>query len=185
MLLKGMLDLDRLPTISSGNISIPPARSVKYLGVRVRVRMSFTAHVKDIRARSVQLSGQFRRMFRQNYGMSRKNMLVVYKGLFTAAALHSASVWGAAVQRYGRTQLRVANRVVLLACMRVCRTVSTDALSVLLGKLPWELEVLRRVGRFRIAQGQDTISPFLAASDLVGLGQYEKLMHLEDTVRET
>ena len=45
---------------------------------------------------------------------------------------------------YARDSLNACQRLVLYATLNVCRTVSTDAMQVLHGELPWDLEVTRR-----------------------------------------
>lgn len=39
------------------------------------------------------------------------------------------------------------------ACLSVCRTVSTEAMQVLMGSLPWELECIRRDVRYKLKNG--------------------------------
>ena len=38
---------------------------------------------------------------------------------------------------YGRRTLEICERVALYRCLKVCRTVSTEAMEVLMGELPW------------------------------------------------
>ena len=44
-------------------------------------------------------------------------------------------------------------RTVLLACLAVCRTVSADALQVLAGAMPWDLEAIRVAIIFKVKRG--------------------------------
>lgn len=53
----------------------------------------------------------------------------------------------------GLRKILTCQRVALLGCMPVCRTVSTDALQVLLGVPPLDLEVTRRGIAFKIKRG--------------------------------
>ena len=43
---------------------------------------------------------------------------------------------------YARELVNRCQRSVLYGCMVFCRTVSTDAMQVLMGELPWDLEFL-------------------------------------------
>lgn len=58
----------------------------------------------------------------------------------------------------GRAKVLACQRVALLACMPVCRTVSTEALQVLLGATPLDLEVVRRAIAYRIKKGLPLLS---------------------------
>ena len=44
-------------------------------------------------------------------------------------------------------------RTALLACLAVCRTVSTDALQVLAGAMPWDLEAIRVAIIYKVKRG--------------------------------
>lgn len=44
-------------------------------------------------------------------------------------------------------------RVAMSACLNVCRTVSTDAMQVLMGGLPWDLECVKRGVKFKLKHG--------------------------------
>lgn len=68
----------------------------------------------------------------------------------------------------GRDKVLSCQRVAMLACMPVCRTVSTDALQVLLGAVPLDLEVIRRAIAFKIRKGLPLLGhDWVSASDLV------------------
>ena len=45
--------------------------------------------------------------------------------------------------KYARDIINRCPRIVLYTCLNVCKTVSTDAMQVLMGLLPWDLECIR------------------------------------------
>ena len=45
--------------------------------------------------------------------------------------------------KYARDSMNRCQRTVLYACLNVCKTVSTDAMQILMGALPWDLECVR------------------------------------------
>ena len=68
--------------------------------------------------------------------------------------MYGASVWYEVCKQKGmRDELIRCQRIVLYGCLRVCRTVSTEAMQVLLGSLPWDLECLRRAALYRVKKG--------------------------------
>ena len=45
--------------------------------------------------------------------------------------------------KYARNIMNRGPRIVLYVCLNVCKTVSTDAMQVLMGLLPWDLKCMR------------------------------------------
>ena len=45
--------------------------------------------------------------------------------------------------KYARDSMNRCQKIVLYACLNVSKTVSTDAMQVLMGVLPWDLECVR------------------------------------------
>jgi len=54
---------------------------------------------------------------------------------------------------YVRSLINKCQRVAMCACLNVCRTVSTDAMQVLMGELPWNLECIKRGMKFELKNG--------------------------------
>ena len=62
-----------------------------------------------------------------------------------ASMAYGASVWFRSLRLgYARDALNSIQRKVLYWGSNVCRTVSTDAMQVLFGEFPWDLEVTRK-----------------------------------------
>ena len=65
--------------------------------------------------------------------------------------MYGVSVWNEVLEKgYGRRTLESCERVALHGCLKVCRTVSTEAMEVLMGELPWMFEA--RIA-YRIKKG--------------------------------
>lgn len=68
-----------------------------------------------------------------------------------ASALYGTSTWSSILRyQYARTLLNRAQRKALYASLNVCRTVSTDAMQVLMGSLPWDLLAVQHAVQYRI-----------------------------------
>ena len=169
MLLKGRLSRNRPPLIRSGNFSLRYVTEVKYLGIMMGERMNFLVHLAHVRDKLTVVAGMVRRILRSDWGLSRRAVRTIYEGLFVACATFGAPIWYETVMSVvGRNKVMSCQRVALLACMPVCRTVSTDALQVLLGVAPLDLEVIRRGIIFKIKKGLPLlVHDWLSASDLV------------------
>lgn len=168
MLLKGKLSLSRPPLVRSGGASIRYVTQVKYLGLVVGERMNFLPHLTHVRDKLTTVASMVRRILRSDWGLSRRAVRVIYGGLFVACAAYGAPIWYETVMSVcGRNKVLACQRVMLLACMPVCRTVSTDALQVLMGAAPLDLEVIRLAVAFKIRKGLPLLPmDWVSASDL-------------------
>ena len=168
MLLKGRLSQGRPPIIRSGNVSLRYATQVKYLGIMVGERLNFLVHLSYVRDKLTAVVGKVRRILRSDWGLSRRAVRTIYGGLFVACATYGSPVWYETVMSVvGRNKVLSCQRVAMLGCMPVCRTVSTDALQVLLGVAPLDLEVIRRAIIFKIKKGLPLLGhDWISANDL-------------------
>ena len=69
---------------------------------------------------------------------------------------YGAAIWYHIVETsHGRRNILTMQRTALLACLAVCRTVSTDALQVLAGMfaMPQDLEVIRVAIIYKVKRG--------------------------------
>lgn len=149
MLLKGILAGNRPPWVRVAGRVLPYRDTVTYLGLRVGERLSFRPHLVYLKDKVMAVAGMLRRVLRCEWGLRRKAMRTVYAGVLEAGVMYGASVWAVCLQfAYARVSLLRIQRVALLACLRVCRTVSTGALQVLAGAYPWDLVAAGRRVRY-------------------------------------
>lgn len=154
MLLKGSTSERRRPFVTANGVSLKYETEVKYLGVTMAERLDFKPHIRCVREKLVGVVGQVRRFLRSDWGFSRRAVRTIYSGLFVACATFGASVWYRTVRSAaGFSKVLSCQRVALLGSMPVCRTVSTDALQVLMGAPPLDLEVTRRAIYFLVRRG--------------------------------
>ena len=145
MLLKGVMAANRRPCVRMNGRSMRYVERTKYLGIWVGERMNFKPHLECLRVKITHVVGQMRRVLRCEWGMRKRALRVIYKGLFVSCVMYGASVWCEAMKfDYARTLVNRCQRVVLYACVNACRTVSTESLQVLMGAPPWDLECVRR-----------------------------------------
>lgn len=155
MLLKGRLSSARPPLVRVDGVSLRYVTEVRYLGVTMGERMCFAPHIGRVRDRLVGVVAQVRRFLRSDWGFSRRAARLMYGGLFVACAAYGASVWYRTVRTVvGCRAILSCQRVVLIGSMPVCRTVSTEALQVLMGVAPLDLEVVRRGIAFLARRGR-------------------------------
>ena len=118
---------------------------VKYLGIWMSERMSFKVHLEHLKVKVMKVVGQMRRVLKSEWGIRKRAVRIIYKGLFVACVMYGASVWCDMMKYdYARVLMNRCQRMVLYACLNVCRTVSTDCMQILMGAPPWHLECERR-----------------------------------------
>ena len=173
MLLKGRLN-GRNPTIRMAGHSLACVTEVRYLGILIGERMSFHCHFRHVREKLTSTVAMFRRVLRRDWGLGRSAIQVLMRGLFQACALYGAPLWWqSAITAKGSLLINSCQRVVLYACAPVCRTVSTAAMQVLMGVLPWDLEAVRVGITYLRKRDLEFELAYLNSADLRGLGRKE------------
>lgn len=190
MMLKGKLDVTHrgmkvdLGLRGGGVKRCAMVTRVKYLGIEIGERLDFKVHIRGLRRRLTGALGMFRRVLKKEWGFSRRAIRTLIKCLFGACAMYGASVWyGCVCGRNSKTmreELNRSQRLVLIACLNVCKTVSTGALQVLSGMLPWDLECKKRAGIYKIRKSRAMCSfDFLNDDEVRDLGEDDMAGTLE------
>lgn len=89
------------------------------------------------------------------WGMKFRATTAVYRAAFLGSALYACGAWAWLMRRPDRDALRRAQRTVLIRVLKAYRTVSTDALLVVAGALPIDLEITRRALLHMFRRGAD------------------------------
>lgn len=131
---------ETLPAIFLDGHKIQVAKSARYLGVFLETDLRGGAHLQKVTARAIRAATSIARILPRTYGASesqRRTLATVAESI----ALYAAPVWAPeALRRAGnRALLDRAQRVMTIRVTRCYRTVSSLALSVLAGMIPWSL----------------------------------------------
>lgn len=171
MLLKGRLSASRPPIVRVNGVGMKYVVVVRYLGLNIGERMSYKPHLAVLHKKTAGVVGCLRRVLRKDWGLNDRTVRMIFRGLIVPCITYGAIVWyGMAQLGYARDALNRCQRIVMYACLRVCRTVSTDALQVLMGELPWDLQVIRRGLHRKAMRGiQLTSGDLVTESECVGL----------------
>ena len=134
-------------------------------------RLDFLPHFQDVRLRLVKLTGQFKRVLRKRWGPSLLNTRRWWSSLFSAIAFYGAEVWFRELEKgYIRRAVERCQRIVTYAILPFCRTVSTEAMQVLLGELPWHLQAIGRGIFYAVKNNRDLPNHgYIGANELEGL----------------
>lgn len=176
MMLRGRFDAGRMPIIRIGAEQVQIVQMVKYLGVWVSDGLRFHGHLREIKKKLLRVVAPLKRVLRQSWGLKRKAALAWVKGLLMPVALYGAPVWYQSARTApGRKSLDSAQRVSLYF-LRTCRTVSTEAMQVLAGALPWDLAALRLAMRYKYRRGLTLLATDLLTEEEAAGAQALKLI---------
>lgn len=182
ILLRGTLSENRPPNVRLKENAVRYAECVKYLGLTIGQRMDFKPHIMRMREKLRAVVGMLSRVLRKEWGLGKRAVKAWYKGVFVACMSYGSCVWIDVLgYEYARTLLIRAQRVVLNACLNVCRTVSTDAMQVLMGELPWDLEVARKDTLYRIKRGIPFIDgSYISREEVSGMSVTECKIYVKE-----
>lgn len=97
--------------------------------------MRFEAHLREVRNKLLKVIAPLRQVLRRDWGLKRRATNEWMKGLLTPIELYVVwyKTWD---NNRGIKLMNSVQRVALLASLRACRTVSPDAMQVLMGATP-------------------------------------------------
>lgn len=144
ILLKGFMDTKRPPTVKIGQTSMKMATTVKYLGVHLGTRLNITPHIKHITSKSKTIFNKLSHIAKAHWGITHKNMMTLYKGIFVPIITYAAAGWGDKLNAWHTKTLKQAQRYALVRATRAYRTISFDALTVIAAATPIDLLISER-----------------------------------------
>lgn len=135
----------RQPVLLSGGVRIPVMRAVKYLGITLDSKLTFTHHIRAVSAAakaSVLAIGRFMPNI-SGPSMAKRRLLV---SVINSKILYAATVWTLRASRYevNKTTMAKAQRLAALRVTRCYWTVSTTAATFLAGIPPADLLAAER-----------------------------------------
>lgn len=118
----------RLPVLYSGGIRIPVKRSVKYLGVTLDPKLTFTRHIRAVMESAIKAAKAVGRLM-PNVGGPSVTKRRLLSTVVTSKLLYAAPVWASRATRFktNKDMLGRAQRLAALRITRCYKTVSTMA----------------------------------------------------------
>lgn len=145
MLVKGRLDKNRLPIIKMDKVNIKFKTEMKYLGLILDDKMNFIEHTKYLRNKMTNLVMAIRRIAREKWGIKRHIIEVLYNAVALPIVTYGATGWCDKVEHSTvRRSLMATQRSILLLLTKACKTTATVSMQVIAGKLPLDLEIIRK-----------------------------------------
>lgn len=151
LLLKG--NLKNPPCVKFNGVSISHKSSVCYLGLVLERNFSFLEHVKQVGEKAKRNFYALTRISKSTWGLKFKTMKVIYGATYLGCITYGSPVFAdrstiGAVRR----KLLQSQRLALIFLCKAYRTVSTEALPVLAGVVPVDLEIQRRAADYYLSK---------------------------------
>lgn len=154
VLLKGLLDIRRPPTVPIGNTSLKMVANTRYLGIHYGTRFNITAHVNYVSNKSREILNNLAKVAKTTWGLNTKSIKTIYTGVFVPITTYAAAGWADRINAQHRKKLRQAQRAALLRITRAYRTISTAALCVIAGEIPIDLKIKERSSLYHLRKGR-------------------------------
>lgn len=128
--------------IRFGNDIITSSSPVNYLGVSIDYKRNYWSHVEQIAGKSEAMYSRMRAATTCNWGIKQSTSKVIYKAVFIPRLGYAASIWDSALHTKKAIKLLGSKqRDALRSITGAYNTTSTDALQVIGGCLPLDLEL--------------------------------------------
>jgi len=140
--------------IRFGNSVIFSSSPIRYLGVLIDYKRNFWGHLDYIAKRSDDMYSRMRSIMSANWGTNQQSSLLIYRAVFIPRITYAAEIWQKslstkkAIKKLGSSQRRP-----LLSITNAYKTTSTDALHIISGVLPLDLEIINTVLKQKIKKG--------------------------------
>lgn len=135
----------KTPTIKLGNIKIKFQESVRYLGVHFGVRMSITPHCEYLQGKIKPFFNKLRRLSGTDWGLNFSTKLKIFRGVLHPIIAFAAGEWADLCKAPDFKILQRAHYSALLSITRAYNYTAYDAVCVLAGDLPIDLQVKIRL----------------------------------------
>lgn len=139
-----------------GGAKIKMTPEVKYLGLTIDIDRKFSSHLVEKARNSYALFNRLIGVAKSSWGLKGSITMTLYKSVFIPRICYAASVWAEECMRHyhHRTRANMAQRRPLLTITKAYKTTSTEALQVLAGVPPLDLELIRLA---KVERDQDAV----------------------------
>jgi len=125
---------------------------VKYLGVSIQQNGKYNTHIRETADKTAELFSKLRSITQAEWGLTNETTTKIYKAVYVPRMGYAPAVWVDVSLKYKqcRKWLLQSQRRPLLCMTKAYRTASTEALQVLAGILPLDLELEARAAVERL-----------------------------------
>ncbi|GBO08685.1 hypothetical protein AVEN_125738-1 [Araneus ventricosus] len=147
---KGQNIFKRKPIFMINGQSIKTGESLKYLGVLLDSRLTWSSPILSLHAKVYNLTNTFSRKIKTDWNLDKELVKIGYLTVIEQALLYGAGVWGGSLTCEQIKRLHTIQRVFLIKLLRTYRTTTTQAVNVLSGIPPLHITIKMEYLRLKI-----------------------------------
>lgn len=128
--------------LNFGRERIKTVEKIKYLGIMMDQKMQYDSQILNITEKSTDEFSRLRGAVGKDWGITFETAMILYKAIYVPRVTYAASVWMKDWNKTIRYKIMRSQRLPLLAISGAYRTTSTEALQVITGVLPLDLQII-------------------------------------------
>ena len=147
---------DEVLNITVGNVIVSSKKAIRYLGVMIDTRLSFSVHVDLVCERSLKILAALSKLMTNFGGPSHKKRILL-ASVIRSIIVYASPAWAANLSKTNFKKLKKVNRI---SALRVCcayRTTSYAAVCVIAGMIPIDI-LLKEIEKVYKMKHQGPIS---------------------------
>lgn len=165
--------LHRPPVFKFGNVNIKSTKLLKYLGVLLDENLTFLPHLQEKRKEIAKVTQNLYKFSARSGGLPPNFLKIWYNSILQRRLAYSCSIWYPRMWRsHGSRLLLSAQRKALLLISGAYANTSTEALQILLGIPPLDLQLEAESTLTRVVRLGVSVSPFSAMDYVHKTSQY-------------
>ena len=123
---------------------------IKYLGMTIQSRLSWTAHVVGQIKKANMLLNRARTVIGREWGLDPERALWVYTAIARPKVTYGSLVWAHSLNKTLVNKLKQMQRKILIAISGALRSTPTEAMEVIAGLTPLDLHIMELAARSRV-----------------------------------
>ncbi|CAI6370882.1 unnamed protein product [Macrosiphum euphorbiae] len=155
MVLKGTLAPGFYLKFGDGRIKT--VEKLKYLGVEIDQELKYKTQAMNIVEKSTVEFSRLRGIMGAEWGLSFETALILYRAIYIPRVTYAACIWMQDWNKTTREKMIRSQRTPLLAVSGAYNTTSTDALQVITGLLPLDLQIMWEGTKQEYRRGKITL----------------------------
>ena len=132
--------------------------TIKYVSIIINRRFNFNEHIKNIAGKCINIIHALSKSAKINWGLRHDVLRIIYAGAILPILSYGALIWIECLKwKHNVTKLKRVQRLINTKITRAYRTTSHEALCVLTGIIPIQLELQSQAKGYCITSGNAQI----------------------------
>jgi len=151
---RGKKKIKSIPPLRFENVRFLYDPNLVYLGIMFDQGLTFIDHLNNVKNKLTALVCKFKRICTKTWGLKKEVLKVIYLRVLERVILYGHPIWYSDKVKI-RQKLGQLQRICLLTVTSCYATISTEAVQVLAGCLPLDLQARMKASLYRISKWRD------------------------------